>query len=161
MREPLQTAPPRGLIKDPRLNVTIASCVLEAIMHTIGALPPETGGLLLGQIDRNDITHFHFDSGARCTGSTYTPDHIGLRKRMRERWLPNSLDMKGFVHSHPRHVDRLSSGDLSYITRLLKANDDMDRFVAPIILPHEFRFCVFVIMRERPRTPLLANVTLF
>lgn len=130
-------------------------------MHTIGARTPETGGLLLGPVDRDVITHFHFDNTARCTGSTYTPDHVSLRKKMREDWLPNGVDMKGFAHSHPRKSDCLSMGDLSYITRLLKANKDMDRFVAPVILTHEFCIRVFVILRDDVQTPRLANVTLF
>ena len=92
------------------------------IMCTIGARRPETGGILLGPIGSNDVTDFYFDNTAACSGATYTPYHIALRRKMQHEWLPARLDMKGFVHSHPGRLDRLSDGDLAYIARLLAKN---------------------------------------
>src|SRR5438270_491659 len=95
------------------------------IMCSIGACEPETGGILLGPIGSSRITDFYFDKTARCTGGTYTPDHVTLRRKMKEDWLPAGIDFKGFVHSHPGSMDRLSAGDMIYIRRLLDKNPDI------------------------------------
>lgn len=142
-------------------ELRIEKIVYRCIMLTIASQPPETGGILLGPIDSDDVTDFYFDSTALSTGATYSPDHITLNKMMKEQWLPNGIDMKGFVHSHPRGVDRLSSGDLTYIARLLKSNDDMEFFAAPVVLPDQYRMCPFVVNRHAPKKSLAAKLTLF
>jgi len=96
------------------------------------------------------ITRAHFDHTAAVTGSTYTPDHIALRHKMATEWLPSGVDMKGFAHSHPGQLDRLSTGDLNYVRRLLKSNPDMSEFVAPIVIPHEYRIQPIVVFRKQP-----------
>jgi len=120
------------------------------IMCTIGARRPETGGILLGPIDSQDITDFYFDATALCSGITYTPDHVTLRRKMQDEWLPSGRDMKGFVHSHPGQFDRLSEGDLVYIRRLLERNPDLSFFAAPIIIPRAFRLQAIVVLAEQP-----------
>jgi hypothetical protein len=129
-------------------------------MCTIGAQPPETGGILLGPIGSNDITEFYFDHGASCSVVTYSPDHVALRRNMRDVWMPSGIDMKGFVHSHPG-LDRLSAGDLTYIERLLKINPDMNVFAAPIVLPEQFLICPIVVLAERPTFQLGTDLELF
>jgi len=78
---------------------------------------------------------------------------------MKQEWLPSGIDLKGFAHSHPGRLDSLTAGDLRYIGRLLRANDDMDIFVAPIVIPIEFRMQPIVVLRtdiSRPRQARLA-----
>lgn len=134
---------------DGRLDVQIAAAVIDEIYGSIGRRPAETGGILLGPTGRNGVvTGFHFDSSAKCGGVTYTPDVATLRRLMKEVWLPAGLDMKGFAHSHPAGFDRLSAGDLQYVRRLMKANPDMDRFIAPILIPDEFRMVVHVFVSD-------------
>jgi proteasome lid subunit RPN8/RPN11 len=120
------------------------------IMCSIGARPAETGGILLGPIGGNDITDFYFDAAACCTGSTYTPDHLTLRRMMKEVWMPSGIDMHGFVHSHPRSLARLSEGDMIYIRRLLDKNPDMSVFAAPIVLPQAFCLQAIVVLANQP-----------
>ncbi|MDB5328457.1 MAG: UBA/ThiF-type NAD/FAD-binding protein [Phycisphaerales bacterium] len=127
--------------------------VLCRIMSTIGALPAETGGLLLGPIDSDDVTGFYFDTTADCTRTTYAPDHVALRKKLKEDWLPYGLDFKGFAHSHPRNFDHPSGGDIRYIRRLLEINPGMNAFFCPIVIPHEFRIRPFVVLRDEPDRP--------
>lgn len=127
--------------------------VLCRIMRSIGALPAETGGILLGPVDGYDVTGFYFDRTAQCTGGTYTPDIDTLRQKLKSEWLPYGLDFKGFVHSHPGNFDRLSGGDLTYIRRLLERNPDMDRFIAPIVIPNQFRIRPIVVLRSEPDVP--------
>lgn len=139
----------------------IAERVVREIMLTIGARPPETGGILLGPLGTEIITHYHFDDAAACSAVTYTPDHVGLGRRMREEWIPAGLDMKGFVHAHPAGVEGLSGGDLEYIGRLLARNTDMAVFAAPIILPHAFRICPWLVLRGNPPAVRRSRLILF
>ena len=130
-------------------KVRIKRSALYELMNTVGSRPAETGGILIGPIGTNDITHFYFDRSGSCTGSTYSPDYITLRQKMREEWLPAKLDMKGRVHSHPGSLDTLTSGDMNYIKRLLDKNSDMDMFVAPIVLPNQYAIRPLVVTRDR------------
>lgn len=149
--------PAESILPELRIEKTVYRC----IMLTIASQPPETGGILLGPINSDDVTDFYFDHSALSTGATYSPDHVTLNKMMKEQWLPAGIDMKGFCHSHPRGVDHLSIGDLTYIARLLKSNDDMEFFAAPIVLPDQYRMCPFVVNRLAPQKALAAKLTLF
>lgn len=131
------------------------------IMCTVGSRPPEAGGILLGPAGSNDVTAFYFDTTASCTGATYTPDHLTLRRKMRDEWLPAGIDMKGFVHSHPGGSDRLSGGDLAYIRRLLEKNPDMGVFAAPIVIPKAFRLRAIVVLADQPDVQRATNLELF
>ena len=135
--------------------------VYREILYTIGAYPAETGGILLGPIGSNDVTDFFFDNSARCSRATYSPDHVTLSRKLKEEWMPSGIDFKGFVHSHPRTFDRLSFGDMVYIRRLLEINPDMDMFVAPIILPHEYSMRPLVVLKETPSLQRDAELVLF
>jgi hypothetical protein len=143
----------------PRMSMS--RHVVCQIMCTVGVHAPETGGILLGPIGTSDITDFYFDSTARCSGATYSPDHLTLRKKMREEWLPAGIDFKGFVHSHPGSFDRLSEGDLRYIRRLLDKNPDIKAFAAPIVIPGEFRLRPIVVLCEQPDMPRAATLQIF
>ena len=134
----------------------------ENILHTIAWQRPETGGILLGPIGNdNEITSWFFDRGLNCTAATYSPDYMTLRRKMKEEWMPFGIDMKGFVHSHPGHYDRLSAGDLVYVNRLLDKNEDMSMFAAPIVIPTQFRIRPIVVLREKPRRAQEAKLILF
>ncbi|HEX3355754.1 MAG TPA: Mov34/MPN/PAD-1 family protein [Tepidisphaeraceae bacterium] len=134
--------------------------VLCQIMNTIAARPAETGGILLGPIESEVIDDYYFDATADCSQVTYSPDYLTLRKKMKEDWIPGGRDMKGFVHSHPDALDRLSGGDLEYIRRLLKSNPDMQQFVAPIVIPSQFRIAVFVVRQQQPHIAFPAQLLL-
>jgi proteasome lid subunit RPN8/RPN11 len=141
--------------------VKVAHKVCNEIMLTIGARPAESGGILLGPVGTNDVTDFFFDSGGTCTNATYSPDCATLRQKMQNDWLPAGIDMKGFVHSHPVFLDRLSHGDLIYINRLLEINEDMEMFVAPVVIPSQFRFTPLVVLRDEPRVAQQARFEYF
>ena len=147
-------APPAGPLRMSRH----AHC---RIMCTVGARRPETGGILLGPIRGNDVTDFYFDSTGACSGATYSPDHVTLRRKMQEEWLPSGIDMKGFVHSHPGEFDGLSFGDMKYVRRLLEKNPDMSVFAAPIVIPSAFRLRAIVVLAERPDLPRRTRLELF
>jgi proteasome lid subunit RPN8/RPN11 len=142
-------------------QIAISKHAVCKIMSTIGTRAPETGGILLGPIGSSDITDFYFDASGQCTGATYSPDHLTLRKKMQEEWLPAGLDFKGFCHSHPGNFDRLSAGDLHYIHRLLDKNPDIKAFAAPIVIPKEFRLRAIVVLREEPNVQRATTLRIF
>ena len=158
-----KTWPPHkyGANRAIRPVVRIAHKVCKDIMLTIGARPPESGGILLGPIGTSDITDFFFDGHANCTGSTYTVDGATLRRKMKDEWLPAGIDMKGFVHSHPGTFDRLSSGDLAYIKNSLGKNKEDKIFIAPIVIPPEFRLRPLVVLRDNPNVAREARFEYF
>jgi proteasome lid subunit RPN8/RPN11 len=133
----------------------------RAILRTVCRHAPETGGILLGPVGDGAITEFYFDATAACSGVTYTPDYATLSRLMREVWVPAGLELRGFCHSHPPGLDRLSGGDLVYIGRLLNRNPDMAVFHAPIVLPHALRFCPIVVDRLDPSRGTPAVLELF
>lgn len=136
-------------IRTEMAAIRINRKAFNELMHKLSSEPAERGGILLGPVGTNDIIHFYFDRGGACTGSSYSPDYTTLNRKMREQWLPAGLDMKGFVHSHPGNLDRLTAGDMSYIKKLLSKNPDMNMFVAPIVLPHQYRIQPLTMSRDR------------
>lgn len=130
--------------------IVMTRSVWRGIFRTVGMLPAESGGILLGPVGGDEVTGFYFDRTARCTGGTYAPDHVTLKQKMKDEWLPYGIDFKGFVHSHPGSLDRLSGGDMHYIRVLLEKNADMNVFIAPIVIPHQFRLRPIVVMRSQP-----------
>jgi len=155
---------PIGAPNQPRPNrheLRMAREVLREMLIELMGRPPETGGILLGPIGSEDITQFCFDVGGRCSDATYSPDHSTLSRLLKEVWIPSGIDFKGFAHSHPHGYDRLSPGDLAYITRLLIRNPDMRVFAAPIVLPSEYRWLPFIVSREALGRPILADLVLF
>src|SRR4030042_3355823 len=149
--------PTKKLIKDHSLKqpamitIKMAHQVINDIINSIGSQPPESGGILLGPVGTNEVTEFYFDQSGTCSGATYSPDHVSLMRKMKEEWLPAGIDFKGFAHSHPGRLDWLTGGDLSYINRLLDKNEDMEMFIAPIVIPCEFRLRPIVVLRKGPR----------
>ena len=141
--------------------IPMSYAVYRDILHSIGSHPPEMGGILLGPIGTNEVTKLFVDSGGSFSSSTYSPDHVTLNRKMKDEWLPAGIDMKGFVHSHPGRFDQLSTGDLAYIARLLDKNDDMDMFIAPIVIPQGFRMQPIVVLRENPGQQRQARLMFF
>lgn len=80
------------------------------IMDTVGAVSPETGGIVGG----NDgvITNFYYDINARNEENTYTPS-LDVNKVIRE-WNQYGIEFMGIIHSHPVDRQSLSSADIRY-----------------------------------------------
>ena len=145
--------------KEAVINMTREA--FDKMMFAICSRPAESGGLLLGQVGSNDISDFFFDAGGNVTGVSYSPDYATLNKKLKDEWIPAGTDFKGIVHSHPGNLDRLTPEDLIYIRRLLTANSDMPIFVAPIIIPPDFRMRMMVVFRDNPDTVVDARINFF
>jgi proteasome lid subunit RPN8/RPN11 len=111
----------------------ISLAVLKQIRHTIGALPPEHGGVLGGYPKSGVVTEFFFDRSARRTTATYSPDDQFLNRLFKKEWNPRGIRVMGFVHSHPG-LRQPSGGDISYSRRILDSIDDLDRLLIPIVI---------------------------
>jgi hypothetical protein len=130
-------------------KISISRKVFYKLINRLSSRTVESGAILLGPANSNAITHFYFDRGATCNGSSYSPDYKYLNRKMRDEWLPAGLDMKGIAHSHPGNLACLTYGDMSYIRRLMSKNPDMNTFVAPIVLPYQKSIHPMVISRDR------------
>ncbi|MBM4103123.1 MAG: hypothetical protein FJ263_03610 [Planctomycetes bacterium] len=133
----------------------------DKMMFSICPRPAETGGLILGPLGSNDGTDFFFDAGGSITGTSYAPDCVTIVKKLKEEWIPAGIDLKGIAHSHPGKLDRLTTEDMAYIKRLLIINPEMPVFLAPLIIPHEFRMRMMVVFRDNPDIAVEARINFF
>lgn len=110
-----------------------------SIINTVGTLPPETGGILLG--DRKDyiVEEFIYDSKGNRSSASYDPDIEFLNRVVKQKWEEERLELLGFVHSHPRGVNMLSGnygdgyGDLGYLRKIFDAMPTLKKFLVPIV----------------------------
>lgn len=133
-------------------RLVMTESVAEHIRHTIGRMRPEQGGMLGGDLETGVVTHFHFDTSARTTGGTYSPDDRELTRVLIEEWNPAGIRLLGFVHSHPGGFHHLSGGDVEYAARLLKRNLDQQRLLLPIVRPAtngEFQIFPYAVVRNQ------------
>jgi len=121
---PQELRKPQPLLMTPK--------VVASIRQTVGTRPAESGGALVGPGPNGVISHFHFDTNARTTGATYSPDVDTINALARTTWKAQGQTLLGFVHSHPRGATRPSGGDLSYAERILSVRPRLDRFALPI-----------------------------
>ena len=90
-----------------------------AIVSTIAALPPETGGIL-GSKDGNVVTDFIFDKGKENTSEFYIPDVMRLNKGIIS-WRQEGIRFIGMIHSHIRGRNKLSTSDIDYANKIMES----------------------------------------
>jgi proteasome lid subunit RPN8/RPN11 len=105
----------------------------QSVMKALGEVEPEAGGLLLGPRDSDLVTHFHRDEEGVGTPVSFTLGAKGLNSALK-LYKEAGLEMKGFVHSHPRRVKAPSAPDLEYAAQLLHnpRNEGADELLIPI-----------------------------
>lgn len=108
--------------------------VFRQIRRTVGRRPAETGGMLGGNRENGIITQYCFDTSAKRSGATYSPDHTQLTSLLREQWNPRGVKLMGFVHSHPSGCRQPSYGDRIYAKDILDANEAIDVLFLPIVM---------------------------
>jgi len=111
--------------KIPR-KMIMTSVVYEQICNTIGRNHPETGGMLGSSDGGRTIDYYYFDDTAKTTGSTYSPDTEKLNLVI-EQWNRESIELVGFIHSHPGDNRAPSSGDCLYVKKIMEAMDVHNR----------------------------------
>lgn len=89
-----------------------------AIVSTVAAFPPETGGVL-GSNDGSTITSFAFDKGKDSTAEFYIPDVVTLNEAIMT-WRHTGIEFIGMIHSHLLGRNKLSSpSDVDYAKRIM------------------------------------------
>jgi hypothetical protein len=120
-------------------KMVICENAMNEIMRTVGSKGPESGGILLGSREDFVIQKFIFDPKGSTSYSSYDPDVQFLNSTIKREWAENGLALLGFLHSHPRGVERLSgdwgnnTGDIGYIKAILRAIPDLKKFLAPVM----------------------------
>lgn len=139
-----------------RIQYTLSFGVYDAIRHTIGKRPAETGGMLGGNLKTGLISHFHLDQTARCTTSAYEPDFSTIDAVL-EGWNKAGIRLLGFPHSHPRGLNRPSGGDEFYAGGILEANPELPGLLIPIIDSSAENRCfrLNLFLAERARSGVL------
>lgn len=111
-------------------KIKMSKEVLFAIYDSIGALTPEQGGML-GTSNGVEVDNYIFDDEAEVGFATYTPNIEFLQKELND-WRENSVELIGFVHSHPTGFIFPSSADVEYAKRIINEIDS-DYLFLPII----------------------------
>ena len=117
----------------------IVESAYQEIMRTIGRKRSESGGILLGSRDDYIVKKFVFDPNGSMSSSSYDPDINFINKTIKNEWEDNQLALLGFIHSHPRGVEKLSgdwgnnTGDVGYLKAIFKAIPALKKFLVPIM----------------------------
>lgn len=106
--------------------------VIDEIMSTVGSLPPESGGALMGGYSTSTIVRFVYDPAAQVTGASFIPSRQ-LTEEVQAVENSHGLQFKGVLHSHPGSFDRPSGPDHSSFLDGLVANPELGRYLAPIV----------------------------
>ncbi len=128
----------RSGIHNEERFVIIESAYNE-ILRTVGKKLPESGGILLGSREDFVVRKFVFDPNGSMSYGAYDPDTQFLNKVVKREWEENKLALLGFLHSHPRGVERLSgdwgnnTGDIGYMKAIFKAMPALKKFLVPIM----------------------------
>lgn len=147
--------------------MTFFESAYNHIKDTVGYLPVEKGGILLG--DRGDfvVRKFIFDRNGRTSTGAYDPDMVYINKIVKEEWNKNRLAYLGTVHSHPNSHPQLTKGftsnigDIAYIKTILKAIPDLQQLLVPIIFSEasgEYKIFPYVAHRDDPDNYQLADL---
>ena len=101
-------------------------------MLSCPAVPPETGGIIGGR--NGVVTEYIQDrSSHRMDVGIYIPNVVFLNRCIRD-WMDKGIIFMGLVHSHPLDQPELSSGDMIYISEVIK-NAGEQVLYFPIVLP--------------------------
>ncbi len=118
------------------MRIRLTDAILERVVETIGAKPPETGGILLGPQHRPFLTHFFFDEDAPPSSVVYNPSTPVAERAKRAEVSNRGLAYKGVVHSHPGTLNDPSPTDIDTLFRGLQQNPHLPYLVAPILVQH-------------------------
>lgn len=114
------------------MNMKIKSETYNYILNTIGALPPERGGIL-GSLDMETISHFYYDINGVSTKYSYTPNVKEINSVL-EDWSEKGIYLVGIVHSHNPECKYPSCMDIEYAERILKGLSHTDELYLPILI---------------------------
>lgn len=104
-----------------RKTIYIMQKIYDQIMSVLGKRKPELGGMLGFTIDQDTIDNYVFDGEAMVNSVEYNPNIEYLQKVIEGEWQEKHISLGGFVHSHPGDFNLLSTADVEYAKRIMKA----------------------------------------
>lgn len=138
----------------------MATTAWQTMMADLTTRPPEAGGVLIGPVDHDAVTHYVPDSTGRATSASFTFDHMRINEMLRH-YVPLGLDAKGVAHSHPYGCFALSGGDLQFVSDCFaKAPQlEFDRFYMPIVVGK--RVFPYIVYRRESPVAVFSQLILF
>ena len=132
------------LCGEPLLRLTQGAYGHIMEYHT--AREPEVGGMLLGPVTDDLVTHFVPDETGHATATSFTLDAAAMNRSL-VRHRRCGMNAKGLVHLHPPGVTWPSCGDVQYVAKSFAnpRNKDAVQFLLPIVC--EGRLYPYVILR--------------
>lgn len=88
-----------------------------AIVSTVAAFPPETGGIL-GSNDGDSVTSFVSDKGKDSTVELYIPN-VAILNETIVAWRQKGTKFVGMIHSHLLGRNKPSTSDVDYAKRIM------------------------------------------
>lgn len=139
--------------------ILMAQTVYQDIINHLATKPPEAGGVLIGPRDHRSVSHYVPDDTGTSSPTSFTFDHKRLNEILRD-YVRLGLDAKGFVHSHPPGVHRLSSGDHAFIrTQLSNPKNTPGEILMPIVVGREI--IPYIVYADQPQRSVEAELRLF
>lgn len=77
-------------------------------------------GGILGADSFGTVVTFYFDESGTTTLNQYIPDIRALNSVI-AKWFLRGLFFAGFVHTHDKHMPKLSWADVNYAQKIKKA----------------------------------------
>lgn len=122
--------------------------VLDAILNSMPALPPEVGGIIGGKA--GEICIWEFDKGyeeKRCCVYRPNVDHLN---RIIAIWIDKGYDFMGIFHVHFGGAKHLSEGDKLYIEKIMKSMPKtIKKLCFPIVVQPERELISYIATRGR------------
>lgn len=116
-------------------EIPIENSVLNEIKQSLTR--PEMGGIL-GINSSRVVTKFYYDSTGTTTKTQYIPD-IQMLNLIIRQWATAEIRFIGFVHSHPKGKEKLSSCDLTY-AKDIKEKCSLSEILMLLYIPDEKKF---------------------
>lgn len=121
-------------------EILIEKLVLDEIKQSL--IRPEMGGIL-GINSSRVVTKFYYDSTGTTTKTQYIPDVQRLNSILHQ-WAVAQIRFVGFVHSHPKGKEKLSSCDLTY-AKDIKEKCLLSEILMLLYIPDEKKFIYYVL----------------
>lgn len=102
-------------------SIRFSKSAYAKIQETLGTLKPEQGGILGISNEEDIVDFFVHDKKADVGTYEYSPNVSYIDEVINNEWAPNGIEFVGFIHSHPYGSSRLSSADIQYAKRIMKA----------------------------------------
>lgn len=125
--------------------------ICQKIIQEMPEKPPEIGGIMGGR--NGIITHLHIDRGnsnveyCKCS---YIPDTVRINSCICE-WENNNIDFYGIFHCHFGGARTLSTGDVSYIKRIMRNMPERVKklYFPVIVLPQREMICYYATLKNK------------